>query len=263
MISIIVLAHDRDKNLEYTLDCWKNQTFKDFELNVFESANMDSTIDILKRYKNDFKINCWRQHVKYVDKTKAINFLAQNSNYDILSVWDVDLIKAPTYLETCLKLLKENNFVENYARYVNTAFTKKIFDEKLTYDQITYWDDQFPTCFNRADAPSQICLYKKDFLAIGGYDERFFGWGPEDSDCFRRLRRSGKDFVIADPCCYHLEHSTKNNYTSNPFTVKSNNYRIAQENDEVNRVYIDNSGMNVYRPENLWNPQSKPEKIEI
>ena len=262
MISVIALAHDRDKNLEFCLDCWKRQTFKDFELNIFESANMNSTIEILRKFKNDFKINCWRLHVKYVDKTKAINFLAKNAN-DIISIWDTDLIKPPTYLENCLKLLTKDNFVQNYARYVNTGFTQKIFDEKLSYEQIVYWDERFPTCFNRADAPSQICLYKKDFLAIGGYDERFFGWGPEDSDCFRRLKRYGKSFVITEPCCYHLEHSTKNNYTVNPMTVKSNNFMIAKENDDNNVVVVDNSGTNVYRPENQWDEKAIPERIGL
>jgi GT2 family glycosyltransferase len=198
-----------------------------------------------------------------VDKTKAINFLAKNSSYDIISIWDTDLIKQSTYLENCLKLLTKDNFVQNYARYVNTAFTKKIFDEKLTYEQIAYWDERFPTCFNRADAPSQICLYKKDFLSIGGLYEKFFGWGPEDSDFVRRLKRYGKACVVAEPCCYHLEHSTKDNYHVNPMTVKSNNFRIAQENDENNVIIVDNSGKDVHRPENQWDQKAKPERIDI
>ena len=53
-----------------------------------------------------------------------------------------------------------------------------------------------------------MSYYKSDFLAVNGYDERFEGWGGEDSDFFRRLRLNGvanRRLKFAG-IAYHLHH---------------------------------------------------------
>jgi len=259
MISVIALAHNRDKNLEFTMKCWAQQTYKDFELNVFESGNMDSTIDILKKYQDRVKINCWRLHTKYVNKTYAINFLAEQSKGEFLSIWDVDILKADTYLDDCLKLITTDNFVQQYARYINDHFTKEVFSHNLCFKRINDLDSKHSKSFSRADAPSQIFVRKEDFVAIGMYDLRFLGWAPEDSDFVERLLRYGKKQTIVEPWSYHLEHSLKNNYQHTAFSSKAANQRIYLENKENKIIVVDNS--NVDWSENQWDPLAKPVRI--
>ena len=104
-------------------------------------------------------------------------------------------------------------------------------------------------------------MYKKDFLAIGGYDERFFGWGSEDRDCFNRLKRFKKEVSVLELDCYHLEHSIKNNYTFNAFNSRENNRHFLYENNSNNICMVDNT--NVLRLQNQWNELARPEKIEL
>ena len=263
MISVIALTHDRDKNLDFTMKCWVQQTFKDFELNIFESGNLDSTIEILRKYKNDVKINCWRLHTKYVNKTYALNFLANQSNGEFLLIWDVDLIKSKKCLENCLKTIDNKSFVLECAKYMNSHLTNLVFEKKMSFEQIEKIEKENPEFFSKpgVHVPGQVFLSKTDFLAVGGLDEKMFGWGPEDSDFRDRLLRFGKEQKIEECWSYHLEHSVKNNYQNTSFSSKTTNNKIYLENTEKNIIIVDNS--NISWKENQWDQDVKPEKIEI
>ena len=78
---------------------------------------------------------------------------------------------------------------------------------------------------------------------------------------FKRLKRLGKYPVLVEPDCYHLEHSTKNNYTFNVFNSKLKNQSYFKENNDNNICLIDNS--NIFRLINQHDESAKIEKIEL
>lgn len=51
-------------------------------------------------------------------------------------------------------------------------------------------------------------LFKDDFLAVGGQDEQFEGWGYEDSDMAIRLINNGcrMTWGLCSSPCFHLWH---------------------------------------------------------
>ncbi|MGW8273283.1 MAG: galactosyltransferase-related protein, partial [Thermodesulfovibrionales bacterium] len=54
-----------------------------------------------------------------------------------------------------------------------------------------------------------MSMFRKDFVAVNGFNEDFEGWGKEDSELAVRLFRNGtlrKD-VKFRACCFHLYHS--------------------------------------------------------
>jgi glycosyltransferase involved in cell wall biosynthesis len=57
---------------------------------------------------------------------------------------------------------------------------------------------------------NNIGIWRDDFVRVNGYDEEFEGWGCEDDDLGRRLRRSGVKVVsiMKWTCTYHLWHPT-------------------------------------------------------
>lgn len=58
-------------------------------------------------------------------------------------------------------------------------------------------------------------FFRKDFMAVNGYDESFEGWGHEDADLFRRFMRSGitKRHLKFTGIGFHLWHA--HNYMQN------------------------------------------------
>lgn len=55
----------------------------------------------------------------------------------------------------------------------------------------------------------RVALWRDDFLKLGGYDERFTGWSPDDVNMAMRARESGlKPFTVPDDRIGHsVEHS--------------------------------------------------------
>jgi GT2 family glycosyltransferase len=53
-----------------------------------------------------------------------------------------------------------------------------------------------------------IGIWRKDFEAVNGFDERFVGWGCEDDDLAFRLRKAGRRIASALPYThgFHLWH---------------------------------------------------------
>jgi glycosyltransferase involved in cell wall biosynthesis len=54
-----------------------------------------------------------------------------------------------------------------------------------------------------------MAFWKKDLVAVNGYNEMFTGWGREDSEIAIRLINAGvkKQFIKMAAICYHLYHT--------------------------------------------------------
>lgn len=72
-----------------------------------------------------------------------------------------------------------------------------------------------------------MSFFKKDFIAINGYDEFFEGWGGEDGDFGRRLTLYGleKRHLKFAGLVYHLWHEDKYMYN------KEENFRYSMRDD--------------------------------
>ena len=53
-----------------------------------------------------------------------------------------------------------------------------------------------------------MSFWKKDLIAVNGYNEAFTGWGREDSEIAIRMINAGikKQFIKMAAICYHLHH---------------------------------------------------------
>jgi len=253
LISIVMHVHNRDIFLDKFLDMLKKQTYKNFELNILETSNLDSSISIIKKYSNLFSINCWLLHTKFVDRTKSLNFLVKQSKGDVICVVDVDVMKSPEYLEEVNLKISKNNFLIQYVKYLDQRntfyFIKNQFDFEIISEKVK--EQQTKT-----GGKSQISIFKNIFLEIGGFDERFFGWGYEDSDLFFRLSLKSLIPIEISALGIHLWHEA-----SKMFKFRNDliNLKIHQENVE-NKIVIVKNVENI-RLENQWDPETKPIKI--
>lgn len=61
------------------------------------------------------------------------------------------------------------------------------------------------------DYPFFMCLHKKEFVDIGGYDEDFTGKAYDDTDLVRRLLRNGCSYIKLPRKIVHLYHPRSHN----------------------------------------------------
>jgi GT2 family glycosyltransferase len=71
---------------------------------------------------------------------------------------------------------------------------------------------------------NNVAIWRCDYERINGYDENFVGWGGEDNDLGRRLRRAGVQInsILHHTYTYHLWHAAHETMALKPNTAYLN-----------------------------------------
>lgn len=147
-------------------------------------------------------------------KAKCFNHGAQVATTPILFFWDVDVLVAPPYIHFAVDRLKDHQadhiypfngkFVDVKTPYIPAFLNgdKDIQSEPVTgnYVKTELSSERSPGGCNG--------ITREAFEKINGYDERFVGWGFEDTDFYRRSSQVNIVKYLADPMaiCWHLHH---------------------------------------------------------
>ena len=99
----------------------------------------------------------------------------------------------------------------NFANYVNEEFVKDSNIVLTTVDYFKVKKDYNPS----KDVFGKVCVKKKDFISIGGFDERMNRYGFEDWDFINRLEMIGLTRVFVENTSYlqFISHSEEERYS--------------------------------------------------
>lgn len=221
-------------------------------------------IDLLQS-KIDFSIKyVWHKHNGFRAATIR-NKGAAISKGDYLIFLDGDSLPRVSFIKQHQKLAENNYFVAGNRILLSPSFTMKVLAEQVPLQNWgTYrWIKNF--CFGNINRflpiiplgyfyprylrrtkwqgakTCNLAMWKKDFLAVNGFDESYSGWGYEDSDLVIRLIRHNvlrKDGHFAVPI-FHLWHP-ENNQNREPI-----NYQKLKEIESSSRTKA-NLGVDQY-----------------
>jgi predicted glycosyltransferase involved in capsule biosynthesis len=194
---------------------------KKVDKNSFEIviANLDTDVkvdNVIDGYKDKLNIkHCKIAYDGLFWKSKALNHCALNTNGKYITMLDIDAIVSSSFLEYVesfykdpvhekVKLAYRVRFLDPKASRIatKTEFNEIFLNdlarqhkkfrqafERYTKDEIRLRNmnnTQKKWLENHALGNSHYTMRKEDFMAIGGYDERFVGWACEDLDFNRR-----------------------------------------------------------------------------
>ncbi|MFZ0218981.1 MAG: glycosyltransferase family 2 protein [Candidatus Aquirickettsiella sp.] len=216
-ISVIVTTYNRPDALYLVLLGLARQTQLPNEVIIADDGSNDKTRLLINQLQSQLAYPL--QHVWQKDEgfqaARIRNKAALQADNNYLIFLDGDCIPFPDFIEKHRLLAEPQWFVSGHRILLKNKFTVKILKGNLPIYNDTslqwlwhYFQRQsnrlFPLLrlrFNRLRKLSaqrwqgakscNLGLWKKDFLAINGFDESFIGWGYEDSDFVIRLIRSG------------------------------------------------------------------------
>lgn len=178
-ISIITVCYNSEKTIEKTFQSIKSQTYKNIEYIVVDGKSKDSTLDILKKYKEVVS-----KFVSEPDKGlyDAMNKGIKMATGDVLGILNSDDIFTDQFvLENVAKFHLENNVdasVGNITQFNESGKTVRKYSAKNWHPEKLKigFMPAHPAIFFKRDLFEKYGYYQLDFVSGADYELiiRFF-----------------------------------------------------------------------------------------
>lgn len=259
-VSLIISFYNKIELLEYIFIALERQTCKNFEVIVADDGSNEETIAKLNELKKKYPFPI--KHVWHEDKgwrkNAILNKAVTASECDYLIFIDGDCIPHPKFIQEHLENRKEKQVISGRRVMLTQKVSQKLnkttirngyLDHRAFFPLLkeTLFDKQPTHIENMIRIRNKIIrrlfvkdktrgvwgcnfsLWKKDLLAVNGFDERFVypGFG-EDVDLDNRLRKTGvypvsKKHLVTQYHVFHKHFDTL--YEPNMALVEENKKR--------------------------------------
>ncbi|MCR4769738.1 MAG: hypothetical protein K5874_05970 [Bacteroidaceae bacterium] len=142
-------------------------------------------------------------------RTKYINQMMRDSSTPYVAVWDSDIIVPRQQVEECINALQRGydaaypykSICFSVSRELRACYMK-IHNLKVLQHNASYMNPLYGENF----VGGAFFVNKKAYESIGGENESFYGWGPEDGDRFIRWKVMQFKIFRSEGYAYHLWH---------------------------------------------------------
>lgn len=235
--SVVIAFYNQPDYLKLVLAGFERQTFRDFEIIIADDGSKEKVVEEIEKHSRKISfpvIHVWHED-KGFRKNKILNRAITSSNSEYLIFVDGDCVPHKEFVNEHLnyssigKCLtgRRVNLSENITKGLTLEKVRNGYLEKNTLSLITdglfgnsnyvergfYFRNQFiRNIMNKKKRGLLGCnfsLFKKDMLAINGFDERYeLPSIGEDSDVQFRLELQKMEIVSIGNIAvqYHLYH---------------------------------------------------------
>lgn len=246
--ALVITTYNRPDALDVVLDSVRLQTVPPDEILIADDGSGQETADLIAQWKSDPEIGRLIQHVWQEDdgfRPGAIrNKAIAASKCDYIIQIDGDMMLHAKFIEDHLKVARPG-YVVNGSRVRLTPeltericathrmkrlgpVSKGILKDRLKAFRCHWLSSLFLDNFKPHKYFSIGCnmaFWRKDAIAVNGFDETFKGWGHEDSDFTFRLSRIGikKCDLRYAAVQFHLYHKQRGNGEENLVVLRKRN----------------------------------------
>ncbi|MDO4771726.1 glycosyltransferase family 2 protein [Porphyromonas sp.] len=230
-VSLLISTYNWPQALELVLKSALRQTVLPDEIVIADDGSREDTkalIDSIRETTTLPVIHVWQED-KGFRAAKIRNKAIARCSKDYIVQIDGDCILERHFIQDHLSLAKENRFLCGRRVYLDPKATETtlrkrslcLWHHPLSISYRSYLNNIRSGVMRRAFAKfygkgaldyisgCNMSYWRKDVLAVNGYNEVYEGWGAEDDDLVVRLYNLG-----VEKCCikggavlYHLEHA--------------------------------------------------------
>jgi hypothetical protein len=212
IIPIFIDSEDRIKNCKSVMG-FLNHNFKS-NIIIHEYYVNESKLNFLNEFKN-LNIKHLSENIKNNNyhRTKQLNKMLSIVDTDVVCNYDIDVLLPPASYIISERILKDNFFDVVYP-YGFGKFQLKI-SQKLSRQNFdkNYLISNIEDIYLKNDYSEygHCVFFRTDsYKNIGGENENFISYGPEDSERYQRCHRFGLRLHRIKDYVYHFEHSRTN-----------------------------------------------------
>jgi glycosyltransferase involved in cell wall biosynthesis len=259
-VSLIITTYNRPDALEVVLFNAIRQSFMDFEIVIADDGSSDNTRRVIENYQQKSYIDIIHSFQKDMGFRAAMarNRAVAKSQGDYLIFIDGDIVIHKDFIADHLQVAEKETFIQGGRVFLDKTLTeefirngevninplhtgvenrKNLIRSKFLSNIFSKYDKSL-----RGIKSCNFALFKDDFLEVNGFDNRFVGWGREDSELANRLlnrgiKRKNLKFLATAYHLYHEESSRESLPENNKILEESINKKLVWCKDGVNRFY--------------------------
>jgi glycosyltransferase involved in cell wall biosynthesis len=225
--TLLISTYNRPDALKLVIESALNQKHLPDEIVIADDGSTKETRNTIEKLQQKSPIPI--QHAWQPDEgfraAMARNHALAMSQGDYVVMIDGDMLLHPYFIYDHLSLAEEGTFLQGGRILLSSLQTQRVIDGEADFPHLFS-----PGISNRlntlrlpplakliAKKSSQslkgirtcnLSLFRQDILLINGFDNRFVGWGREDSEFVARLLHSGVVRRELKFCALaaHLEH---------------------------------------------------------
>ena len=216
-ISVIISTYNRPDALDLVLSALAEQDHPKFEVIVADDGSTETTASLIRAHQ--LSQRCPLNHVWQPDegfrKAEIHNQAILKAAGEYVVFLDGDCVARTNWLSRHAALARRERFVTGSKIKLSPAFTNEVLTCRLPLHRSTLklaawmrltkranhflyftslpdgrWRNYKPRSSRRMYG-CNMAVWTKDLKAVGGFDERYRGWGSEDRDLAARLINAG------------------------------------------------------------------------
>lgn len=191
-----------------------------FRNNLKEPSRLNSLFFVKGFWETNFDCEVIISDSTYskFNRSEARNIGVAKANYETLVFSDADTFCDIQNIPEALNFIKKDRWVLPYKRYyrLSKEFSKNIINNNILHISKPDYELKF---INNSWS-GVVCLNKKMFYSVNGYNENYVGWGFEDYEFKDSLISKFGEPIRVNGSSYHLWHEVE------PFTTKDSSYYL-------------------------------------
>ncbi|MBO4846759.1 MAG: hypothetical protein J5525_10670 [Lachnospiraceae bacterium] len=177
-------------------------------------------------------------------RTHYINILLRMSSTDVVAVWDADIVTSYEQIEEAYQYIANEDYILTYPYCGDYVLLNNIASANLvdTSNLNSLINSKPKALYARPFCGGAYFVNRERYLSLGGENEHFNGWGPEDVERQKRVEIMGFRYRwICNGKAYHLNHPRSKN--SNFFSKR---HKCKMENELVKVCSMDKEELTEY-----------------
>jgi len=209
-VALLITTYNWPEALELVLLSVQSQTTYPNEIIIADDGSTEDTKHLISKFKKSISVDVkhiWHEDVGFT-KTVILNKALKEISSDYIIQVDGDVILHKNFIKDHIKLAEENVYLFGSRISIKKEYSKKVLSDKTIK---FHWMNKgllrktraiyLPFLSSYLSKKSQensgklrgcnMSYWKKDAIAINGYNEDFIGWGYEDFNFAQRLLYAG------------------------------------------------------------------------
>lgn len=229
-VSLIITTYNRPKALTLVMQSAIRQTRLPDEIIIADDGSTNETRDAVLEFADSVSIpvvHSWHEDDGF-RLSESRNRAIASARYDYIILVDGDMVLDKNYIEDHCNAAKEGVMYVNSRTFLNEyitnqmelrqslpkirLFSKYIDKSRFNNIRIPYLWKLLPEIKSYNKAKGYMGFWRKDCIAINGFDQDYKGWGREDSDFLLRMMNNNIKArkLKYSALAYHLWHNEAN-----------------------------------------------------